>query len=557
MKMYQNQIHDPFQYRRFVYAFIVVWASILYSACKTDNGSNTLSVEMLDRIEAVMFQQQESLDSLLGEVDTTNIAPKELARVRTIRGLFHYENGEYGKSISELEKAETYFISQGDHYHRNINKLIMAFTFEYLKLDNNAVNLYVECEDYFNANHLNQFKFYATLGLLRMSKHLQLDDKGLIDRLKKAAEQLNDPNFFGLLYSTIGGIEKNDSLSIIFYEQAKSYFNSIHRWSRVYAIDLNTLFMKIKKDPSENTQLYYDNFNKIEYLYTPTTRQRMRYSYAQAYLYAKRGKDLQSIEAANQVLKEATALNVARVETDCVQLLAYLYKRTGDFKNAHSMLERHNKMKEAELKALQQNRLLALGAHYRYAEMEREKLDLKVQVQQSYFITGALILIFIIVFTVVWFSLKESKYKQEILKLKNIEIKDQISNLIRSLDNQKNKNEKLILQVEELKVQYNYILISEFLQAVVQKQIKTWMEYEAYFLKLRPGWVRKLKQAVPELTVTDLKYCMCLYFNLNNYTIAGLCDTGVEAVKSAKKRIRDKFSLNDSKEIYLFLKSFD
>lgn len=532
---------------------------LLFNGCKSNNESSSkVRTEKLDSIEAQMFQEPERLDSsLLGKIDTTNMTPHEQARIGTIRGLFHFENGEYGKSIKELEKAETYFFNQGDDYHLHIGKLIKAFTFEYLNLDNNTANLYVECENYFDTNNLYQFKFYATLGLLRMSEHLKLDEKVLIDRLEKAAEQFNEPNYYGLLYSTIGSIEKNDSLSDIFYERAKLYFISANRWSRVYAIDLNTLFMKIRKDPSEGTQLFYDNFNNTDHFYTLTARQRLRYRYAQAYLFAKQRKDNQSIEVANQVLKEAVALNIDKVEFDCVKMLAHLYKRTGDFKNAHSMLERHNTIKETELEALQQNRLLALGAHYRYAELEQEKQDLKLKVQQSYFVAGAIILILIIVITVAWFTLKGSKYKQEILKLKNIEIKDQITNLIHSLDNQKNKNEKLIRQVEELKTQYNDSLISEFLKAIDQKQIKTWMEFEACFLNLRPGWIEKLKQTVTELTATDLKYCMCLYFNLNNYTIAGLCDTGVDAVKSAKKRIRDKLSLTDAKEIYIFLKRFD
>jgi len=512
---------------------------------------------MLDGIESQMFQQPESLDSLLADVDITNTTSYEQARIRTIRGLIDFNNEEYGKSIKESEQAETFFLSQGDHYHNNINKLIRAFTFEYLNLNDNAASLYIECEDYFNANHQDRFKFYASLGLLRMSEPLHLDKKILISRLKEATREFNDPNYDGLFYATMGVLEKNDSLKSIYYEQAKSDFSSLHRWSRVYAIELNTLFLKIRQDTSENTQLYYDNFNNKDYFYVPTNEQHIRYKYGQAYLYSKQGKNKQSIEVTNRVLNEAVTLNITKVESDCVQLLAFLYKITRDFKNAHIMLERYHAIKDKHIETLQQNRLLALGAHYRYSELEREKLELKVQVQRAFLIIGAFSLIFTIVFSVVWVSLKKSKHKQEILKLKNIEIEDQISNLLVSFENQENKNEKLIQQAEELKVQYKDSLeISKFLKAIDQKQFTIWMEYEVCFQSLRPGWVEKLKQAVPELTATDLKYCMCIYFNLNNYTVSKLCNTGVDAVKSAKQRIRDKLSLNDSKEIYIFLKGF-
>ena len=540
----------------FVCIFLVC-SLIIFSACKqTDRHQNKIRSEMLSSIEAQMFQRPESLDSLLAKIDTTDITPYEEARINSIKGLFQFEKGEIDSSIKELEKAETYFISQGDHFHNHINKLTRAFTFEHLDMDNQAAELFMECDNYFGRNHLYRYQFYATLGLFRLSKQLNLDKKALLDRLQKAAAQFNEPNYYGLLYATMGVFEKNDSLKNIYYEQAKTYILQVNRWSRIYALDLNTLIARITHDPSESTQVYYDNFNNRDYLYTATAKQRMRYKYGQPYLYAKQGKYKESIEAAHRVLSEAMALNITSVETECVKLLANLYKLTNDFKNAHTMLVRYHSLQKKELEAAQQNRLLALGAHYRYSDLEREKLELKMKNQKYLFLIGAISLIFTIVFSIFWHSLKKSKYNQEILKLKNMEIEDQFSHLILSLGNQKNKNEELIKNAEELKVQYSDSLrISDFLQAMERNQLSSWMEYELFFHRLRPGWVEKLKHQVPELTATDLKYCMCLYFNLNSYWIATLCDTGADGVKSAKKRIRDKFSLNDAKEIYFFLQN--
>ena len=153
-----------------------------------------------------MLQYPENLDSLLSEIDTTNITPNERARIRTIRGLILNDKGEFDTCIRELEKAENVFINQKDDYHRYINKLIRAFTFEYLKLNNNAFDLHIECEGYFKKNHLEIFRFYSSLGLLRMSKHLLLDEKVLIDRIRKDAEQFKEPLYKGLLYATLGQI---------------------------------------------------------------------------------------------------------------------------------------------------------------------------------------------------------------------------------------------------------------------------------------------------------------------------------------------------------------
>lgn len=544
------------QVKRFVFIFFAVYAPVLFNGCK--QAINRSRVEMLDRIEALMFQQPENLDSLLDKIDTTGITPHEQARMNTIRGVIQYDRGEFDKCINYLERAETFYLSEEDHYHSSITKLIRAFVFEYLKLADNAAGLYIECEEYFAKHHQHKFKFYASLGLLRMSEQLALDRKTLFERLRQDTDQLKEPIYKGLLYTAIGGLEKNDSLKISYYEEAKADFIEAHRWSGVYTMELNILFAKIKQDPSETTQIYYDHFPVKEYLYTPTPQQHIRYLYGQAYLLAKQRKDKRAIEVTNQVLKEAVALNIPSAESDCIQLLSVLYKHIRDYRNAQQMLERYHAMKERDLAVMRRNQVLALGAHYRYSELEREKLDLKIQVQRSLLIMAVMGLVFVIVFLIIWISLKESKYKQKILKLKNIEIGEQISNLLCSLKAQKEENTDLIRHVESFKVQYHDTQeISELLKAIDQKQIATWMEYEAHFQHLRPGWIEKLKQEVPKLTSTDLKYCMCLYFNLNNYAIANLLGVGDEAVKSAKKRIRDKFSLDEATEIYLYLKKND
>jgi DNA-binding CsgD family transcriptional regulator len=554
----QSTTHNP-QMKQIVVLLKLVSILVLFVGCKRMNDFPiSPTSKSLDQIEANMFQYPENLDSLLSKIDTTNITEHEQARMRTIRGLVQNDKGEFDACIRELGKAENVFTDQKDDYHRYINKLIRAFTFEYLKLNNNASDLYVECDGYFEKNHLEKFRFYSSLGLLRMAKHLMLDENVLIDRIRKDAEKFKEPLYEGLLLATMGKIEKNDSLSLFYYERAKTVFILAKRWSRVYQIELNNLFTRLEQNPTEITQAFYDNFPNYKYFYTPTPLQQLDYKYAQAYLFGKQENNMKAIEVANQVLNEAVELKISQEESDCVHLLAYLYKRISDYKNANIMLERYHLLKEKNMNELQKTRLLALGAHYRYAELEREKLDLKVKVQKSLLTLSAVSLVLIFLVFVSWFLIKNSRHKQEILKLKNIEIEDQISNLLHSLDSHVNRNANLISQVENLKVQYNdSSKITEFLQAIEKKQITSWMEYETIFISIRPGWIERLQQKESALTSTDLRYCMCFYFNLNNKIVAELLNVTQEAIKSAKKRIRDKFSLDDATEIYLFLKRFE
>jgi len=540
----------------FLFSLIILCLS--YGCNQKDNSLNKANSKMLDAIEAQMFQYPEILDSLLCNIDTTNITQHDEARVNMIRGYIYYRNGEYDNGINELEKGETFFLNEKDYYHQNINNLIEAFTFEQLKLNDNAAKLYIECKKYFEKNQYPKYTFYAELGLLRMSNQLILEKIELINDLKRMLIEFHDPIFDALFYSAMGNLETDDSLKCDYYEKARSEFILAKRWSRVYTLEINTLFAKIRQDQSEKIQVYYNNFPNKLYFYIPTVYQRMRYKYGQAYLFALQGKNKEAIEVANKLLNELVVLKFPAIESDCANLLSVLYMRTGDYKNAYYMLIKDNELKEKSLKDLQQNRLVALGGYYRYSELEKDKLNLKVENQNYLLLLSVIVLIIIIGIFIGWFLLKNAKHKQEILKLKNIEIEDQFNNLLHALENSENKNALLITQVEESKVQYKDSLdISKFLESIDKNQITKWPEYETAFMKLRPGWLEKIKQQVPALTPSDIKYCMCIYFNFENAIIRSLLNVSLDAIKSAKKRIRDKFLLEHSSQIYTFLKKFD
>ncbi len=294
-----------FKLERLLSKFVLVLLSVLVLSGGCKRASKTFTGKMLDRIEAKMFQEPESLDSLLGQLDTTHITPHERARINTIRGLIQYDKGELDKCINYLEKAETVYLSQEDRYHSTINKLIRAIIFEHLQLADNATRLYIECEEYFARHGHEKFKFYASLALLRMSEQLALDRESLFERLRRETEELRDPVYRALLYAAMGVPEKNDSVKISHYEKAKADFIRAQRWSGAYTAELNILYSKIRQDPSRRTQAYYDRFPDKPYRYTPTFEQRLRYRYGQGYLFAKQGKDRKAIEVINEVLEDA------------------------------------------------------------------------------------------------------------------------------------------------------------------------------------------------------------------------------------------------------------
>nr|WP_320153951.1 hypothetical protein [uncultured Draconibacterium sp.] len=540
-----------------MFQITVIWIILsLVTSCNSASDSQEEKVkEQLHNIEAIMLQKPDSIEFLVSRIDTTKLSVHDRARLGTISGLIHSNNGEFQKSINELEKAELVFEDRNDDYHLHINKLIRAFVFEQLSLSTNATDLYIECESYFEKSDLLIFKFFASLGVLRMANFLKLSKEEKINNIQKEFKDLDEPIYKGLFYAAKAYVQKSDSLRILDYENARNQFIKAKYWSRVFGMDLNILFLKIKKNEEESVQKYYNTFLDSYENYSLSVYQKLQYNYGQAYIYILAGRNQEAVPITQKVLNDAKKFDIPAIELNCLQSLSILYRRLGDSEKAYKTLKDYSALKEKTLSGLQKNQLLALGAHYRYSELDRERLNLKVQIQKILIVTTIIISLSLLIFFITWFRLRLHRQHKEILKLENIEIKDQIDKLLGSLEKAKGENSDLIVQVKRLKDQYTESQdVTEFLKALKDEQIKTWMEYEAIFVKLKPGWIEKLKNDYPQLSPTDIKYCMCLYFNLNNHTISSLCEVGVDAIKSAKKRIRDKLLLNEASEIYFFLK---
>lgn len=527
----------------------------LVSCRKTDHKETGIS-EKIKLMEMTMFQQPDSVETFLAEVETINLNSLEETRIKTIKGFNYKKNQNYEKCIQILKEAERDLVKYSNKDFLFINKLVQAFAFEHLLLKDKAVGLYTKCESYFDNNECPELKFYASLGILRLSESMNMDKNKLFNKLYNEAKAMDNRQFRALLNASMGNLEKNDSVSIILFKQAVDDFKECKRYSNAYTLELNILFTEIKQNPFEKMYNYYFNFPKMTEYYTPNTHQSIRYEYALAYLYAKNGKSAKAIEHATKTMGKAKEAGYRRIERDCSQLLSVLYQRTKQFQKSIAMLKKHNQLVKQYNNDQQQQQLLALGAFYKFTEFENQNSQLALQVQRAWIRFIGICVLFLFIVLYASFRWKKSMFRQKILQLENMAIEEQIGKLIGSLRDEKKKNFLLIEQVEKLRSEYNENeKCTAILDAIENKNITSWVDFEVYFTKLFPHWIENLKQKAPQLTATDMRYCMCLYFNLNNYQISALCNISGDAIKSAKKRIRDKLKLKNSKDLYPYLKS--
>lgn len=511
---------------------------------------------MLENIEAIMFLDPENIDSLVNLIDTTSMSLFEQARLSSIRGKMYIDRGEYSKSIGELEKADSIFMVYKNSYHQYLSKYIKATVLERLQLYTIASELYIECAIFFDNNNYDKLRFYTSLGILRMNNILKISTNEIISDLENDVKKFNNPLFTGLLYATMGHIGANDSISMSYFPMAASEFKKVNAWSRVYNVELNMLLISIRQDSSDNAQHYYYSFPNKEYPYPPNQEEQLRYLFAEGYLLTCQKKYSKAIDITNEVLKKARSVKSSNIEIQCAGLLEYLYKQIGDFSKAHRMLVRYNDYRKKEMDSLEQVRLLALGSHYRFTKLENERQRLRSRMRINLLVFGLISLSFAFVLLFNWNRIKQGKLREEILKLSNIEIKDQIGNLYRSFEKIEGENTELIGLVEELESKYlDSRELAAFSHKIDNNTIKSWIEFENFLSEKHPGLIEALKEIEPELSPIEIKYCMCICVNLNNYEISKLLNVGENAVKSAKRRIRDKLALKNSREIYLFLKS--
>jgi DNA-binding CsgD family transcriptional regulator len=528
-----------------------------FSLFKGKPKQNIERIRMLENIESIMFLDPENLDSLVNSIDTTNMSLLEQGRLSSIRAKMYRDKKDYINSIAALEKADSIFLVCKDPFHQNINKYIKATVFEFMQLNSAAAELFVESNLFFDQNQNHKFKFYTSLGILRLKDVLKIDSIKIICDLEKDVSNFNDPLFTGLLYSTLGHICDNDTLSQHYFSLATAEYRKVQAWSRMYDAELNILNIKIKSKSLQNAEKDYYNFCIKDYHYTPNSDQKLRYRFYEGYLFTWQRDYSKAIKVTNEVLIKSRDLFLTSSEIACLSLLNFLYFQVGDYKNAYIMLEEYNNLRRTEMNSLEQVRLLALGSHYRYTKLENERLRLSSRIRINKLIFGLILLTLLSGLFFTLNRLKQGKLQEKILKLSNIEIKEQIINLHRSFEKTEGINSELISIVEELESKYRESReLAAFSHKADNNSIKSWLDFEHFLSEKHPGLIEALKKNGYELSPTEIKYCMCFCYNLNNYEISKLLKVGENAVKSAKRRIRIKLALNHSKEIYTFLKSF-
>jgi hypothetical protein len=166
-------------------------------------------------------------------------------------------------------------------------------------------------------------------------------------------------------------------------------------------------------------------------------------------------------------------------------------------------------------------------------------------------------------------ALEKQRTEQEIIRLqneklqaevahKNIQLADSTMAIIR-------KNELLIGIKEELDRQRSKLgegypqRYFERLMAMINKNISDdndWKIFEALFDQAHENFFKRLKDAFPDLTQSDLRLCAFLKLNLSSKEIAPLLNISFRGVETRRYRLRRRLSLESDENLVEFIMQF-
>ncbi|PJJ83124.1 tetratricopeptide repeat protein [Mucilaginibacter auburnensis] len=209
-----------------------------------------------------------------------------------------------------------------------------------------------------------------------------------------------------------------------------------------------------------------------------------------------------------------------------------------------------------------------LQLKYEAANHEKEIKLLNAQNKfETYLLyTAILILLLLGVIAALFFS-KQNKEKK-LLKAEKALLDDELraaeielSAFTESLKDKNHLLEEFKNEIEHLQSQHFNKADIEHMEQLLKAHIMTdesWDRFKKLFDKVHPGFLRNIKNNVPEnttLTATDIRILALIKLQLSNNEMANLAGITVEGIKKSKQRLRKKLGLEAVESLTKFVES--
>ncbi len=272
-------------------------------------------------------------------------------------------------------------------------------------------------------------------------------------------------------------------------------------------------------------------------------------------------RELQQWEPARQyiqlAMEQADSMEQLHVHARATERMSQIEEATGNPARALILFKTAKKMRDSLFNREKMRTIEELDIKYKAKEKEREIEFLKESEQkaiktrnQSWIITGLTVSLAAIgsFFFYFWSKNRRRILRQnqqhlndltQILIEKNEQIRDLTARLITTPDPDSDPSDASYSPYE------TPILTT-----------KDWLTFVAYFDKVHPGLIKKLRDNYPQMSESEQRLFLLLKLNMSRTELAFLCGVTTDAIKKMRQRLRKRLQLKEEDDLEAFVREF-
>lgn len=227
-----------------------------------------------------------------------------------------------------------------------------------------------------------------------------------------------------------------------------------------------------------------------------------------------------------------------------------IYEKQGRYKEALEYLNKHHALKENITGEKIQSQIAALEGKYKKGEQQL-LLEKSQRAKERY--AGISFTLLTLLLLGLWFWRKQNLSNRKEAAANQKHLTD-LTNLMIE------KNSAILQLEEKLSEAKRGTTETEAEERTLYSQrILTdsdWASFKAYFEKVHPNYINKIREAYPHITDAEERLFLCIKINLKSKETASMLGISNDSVKKGRSRLRKRLNLTEKEDLEEFVRNF-
>lgn len=431
--------------------------------------------------------------------------------------------------------------------------------------------LLLKSEEYLKNTTLSSVDFapdlYSSLGMVYFyfnyyTESKQLYKKALKINPKEDEVKVNTLNSLGLLYS----VDNIDS-SLYYYNWALKLAQKIHSkiWEPIILGNIGSIFLE---EGDTATAVSYFIKDKTESLRNNQLESSFGATTMLIDIYIAQKNIPETLKYLTYCDSVASVLDIPRVYQMYHRRKSQYYELTGDYSNAFKEYKKAEKYRNLNKTINNEEAFRKREFQVNLQRSKAEKEVLKVKKKNAENILIFSCSLFIITISLILFSfrqyIKRKKRDEEILRLQNLRIDENLKNneriLRATLESLSEKNrmvDELTIEIQQSSEHSNSSEKEKLLDKLQTFRLLTdddLIEFKRSFEKLHPGFNQYITSTFPDITNAELRMATLIKLNYSNIEMSKTLGISANSVRKTSLRLRKRLNIESQEELNAYIK---